>query len=58
MNNCPQQTAHADWLRHFFDLSREYLGLAAMCLPNAKKPTGQSLSPEPNRPDEKVADGQ
>lgn len=43
MNDCPRQTAHADWLRHFLDLSRSYLGLGAMCLPNAEKPTVQSL---------------
>jgi hypothetical protein len=58
MNDCPRQTAHADWLRHFLDLSRAYLGLAAMPMLNDEKPTSQSLPPEPNRPGKKVADGQ
>jgi hypothetical protein len=59
MNDCPRQTAHGDGLRHFLDLSRGDLGLAAMSMLNDEdEPTGQSLSPEPNRPGEKVADGQ
>jgi hypothetical protein len=38
MEDCPQQSARADWLRHFLDISREYLGLATTTLSVEEKP--------------------
>lgn len=35
------QTTRADWLRHFLDLARDYLGLAENASPGEDKTTGR-----------------
>jgi hypothetical protein len=38
MSVLPRQTSHADWLRDFLDLSRQFLGLNAPTFSDVEKP--------------------
>jgi hypothetical protein len=53
-----ERFACAKWLRHFLDLSRDYLGLATASASADAKPDGLSPLPGVNCPCLKAIDGQ
>ncbi|OYY95495.1 MAG: hypothetical protein B7Y41_03045 [Hydrogenophilales bacterium 28-61-23] len=46
MSDTPRQACHADWLRHFLDLSRQYFGLVAPSFSGAEKPADHTPRPD------------
>jgi len=46
MSDLPRQTSHADWLRDFLDLSRQFLGLNAPTSSDVEKPV--DFTPRPS----------